>query len=116
MKPCNMSMEPPLAHARAGLVVWPRTEAVRVNIPAMWTWERRIITAGQPTTTKHKRKKYHMPNVKSSNRPNSVTANSRSEMRAKIINYVRAGYPALYIVSPEEQRVELELKSVAAEM
>src|SRR5260370_39692773 len=57
-----------------------------------------------------------MPNIKSSNRQNSDTANSRSEMKSKIINYIRAGYPALYIVSPEEQRVELELKSVAAEM
>ena len=57
-----------------------------------------------------------MPNIKSSNRPNSVTANSRSEMKSKIINYIRAGYPGLYLVSPEEQRIELELKSVAAEM
>ena len=57
-----------------------------------------------------------MPNIKSSNRPNSDTANSRSEMKSKIINYIRAGYPGLYLVSPEEQRVELELKSVAAEM
>jgi len=37
-------------------------------------------------------------------------------MKTKIINYIRAGYPGLYLVSPEEQRVELELKSVAAEM
>ena len=57
-----------------------------------------------------------MPNIKSSNRPNSDTANSRSEMKSKIINYIRAGYPGLYLVSPEEQRVELELKSAAAEM
>src|SRR5216684_5256454 len=32
------------------------------------------------------------------------------------IKYVRAGYPGLYLVSAEEQRVELELKSVAAEI
>ena len=57
-----------------------------------------------------------MPSIKSSNRPNSDTANSRFEMKTKIINYIRAGYPGLYLVSPEEQRVELELKSVAAEM
>jgi DNA-binding transcriptional LysR family regulator len=34
-------------------------------------------------------------------------------MKDKIINYIRAGYPALYLVSPEEQRVEAELKSIA---
>ncbi len=34
-------------------------------------------------------------------------------MRQQITNYIRAGYPGLYIVSPEEQRVEAELKSVA---
>ncbi len=34
-------------------------------------------------------------------------------MREQIINYVRAGYPGLYIVSHEEPRVEAELKAVA---
>jgi hypothetical protein len=32
-------------------------------------------------------------------------------MKSKIINHIRAGYPGLYLVSPEEQRVE-----VAAEL
>ena len=34
-------------------------------------------------------------------------------MRQKISNYIRAGYSGLYIVSPEEQRVEAEIKAVA---
>jgi len=34
-------------------------------------------------------------------------------MQTQIINYVRAGYPGLYILSYEEQRVEAELKAVA---
>lgn len=34
-------------------------------------------------------------------------------MRQMLTNYIRAGYPGLYIVSPEEQRVEAELQAVA---
>jgi SpoVK/Ycf46/Vps4 family AAA+-type ATPase len=34
-------------------------------------------------------------------------------MRQQIQNYVRAGYPGIYLVSHEEQRVEAELKAVA---
>ncbi len=34
-------------------------------------------------------------------------------MKNRILNYIRAAYPALYIVSAEEQRVESELKAVA---
>jgi ATP-dependent 26S proteasome regulatory subunit len=37
-------------------------------------------------------------------------------MRNKIIHYIRAGYPGLYLVSPEEQRVEAELKGIAQEV
>ena len=37
-------------------------------------------------------------------------------MREKIIHYIRAGYPGLYLVSAEEQRVEVELKSIAKEI
>ena len=33
-----------------------------------------------------------------------------------MINYIRAGYPGLYLVSPEEARVEAELKSIAQEL
>jgi AAA+ superfamily predicted ATPase len=37
-------------------------------------------------------------------------------MKTKILNYIRAAYPCLYLVSAEEQRVEAELKSVAEEL
>ena len=36
-------------------------------------------------------------------------------MRQRIIHYIRAGYPGLFIVSHEESRVEAELKSIAGE-
>ena len=44
--------------------------------------------------------------------PNSASASSLSDLGAKIIHYIQAGYPGLYLVSPEEQRVEAELKAV----
>jgi len=53
-----------------------------------------------------------MPKEKSKPRPSSASASSPSELGTKIIHYVQAGYPGLYLVSPEEQRVEAELKSV----
>src|SRR6266436_86029 len=109
-------MEPHPALARAGLAVWPRTGAVPASTPVTWTWARPMTTARPHTLTNHKRKKYHMPNIKSSHSPNSDTANSRSDMRAKIINYIRAGYAGLFLVSPEEQRVEAELKSIAEQV
>jgi hypothetical protein len=37
-------------------------------------------------------------------------------MRGKIIDYVRAGYPGLYLVSHEEQRVDAEIKDIAREL
>lgn len=37
-------------------------------------------------------------------------------MRARVIHYVRAGYAGLYLVSPEEQRVEAEMKGIAQEV
>jgi len=37
-------------------------------------------------------------------------------MRQRIIHYLRAGYPGLYLVSPEEPRVEAELQSIAQEL
>jgi len=37
-------------------------------------------------------------------------------MRQRIIQYIRAGYPGLYLVSPEEQRVEAEFKAIAKEI
>src|SRR4051812_26244917 len=35
-------------------------------------------------------------------------------MKNQLINYVKAGYPGLYIISHEEQRVEAEMRAVAA--
>src|SRR5438309_12132877 len=104
-----MSMEPHPALARVGAAVWRRMERDPANTPDTWTWARPITTAGPHTPTNHKRKKYHMPNIKSSHSPNSDTANSRSDIRAKIINYIRAGYAGLFLVSPEEQRVEVQM-------
>jgi serine/threonine protein kinase len=37
-------------------------------------------------------------------------------MNTKIINYIRSGYPGLYIVSPEEKRVESEIKPIAEQL
>lgn len=37
-------------------------------------------------------------------------------MKENIIDYIRAGYSGVYIVSPEEQRVEAEIKSIAQEI
>jgi hypothetical protein len=37
-------------------------------------------------------------------------------MRNRIIHYIRAGYAGLYLVSPEEQRIEAELKTIAQEV
>jgi len=37
-------------------------------------------------------------------------------MKQKIINYIRAGYPGLYIVSPEEQRVAVEMTQIAKDL
>ena len=34
-------------------------------------------------------------------------------MKSQIINYIRAGYPGIYLVSCEEARVEAELKTIA---
>ena len=53
-----------------------------------------------------------MPTKPSPSAPSSVSASSPSELGLKLIHYVQAGYPGLYLVSPEEQRVEAELKSV----
>jgi hypothetical protein len=57
-----------------------------------------------------------MPKITSAKSPNSDSARSPSEMKTRIINYIRAGYPGLYLVSHEEQRVDLEMKSIAQEL
>jgi len=50
---------------------------------------------------------------KSKPHPNSDAANSPSDMSARITHYLQAGYPGLYLVSPEDARVEAELKAIA---
>src|SRR5213076_3375919 len=47
---------------------------------------------------------------------NNTSATERKIMRQRIIHYIRAGYPGLYLVSPEEQRVEAEFKAIAKEI
>ena len=54
-----------------------------------------------------------MPKLKSPKNPGSDSAGLPSEMSVSITNYIRAGYPGLYVVSPEEQRVEAEFKLIA---
>ncbi len=57
-----------------------------------------------------------MPITKSKPRPGSDSASLLSDLGARIIHYIQAGYPGLYLVSPEEQRVEAELKTVLAHL
>jgi ATP-dependent 26S proteasome regulatory subunit len=45
-----------------------------------------------------------------------TSINKYKIMKTKITNYIRAGYPGLYLVSAEEQRVEAELKAIAKEV
>ena len=54
-----------------------------------------------------------MPNPKPSKSPGSDSAVSPSEMSLALTNYIRAGYPGLYVVSPEELRVEAEFRAIA---
>src|ERR1035437_2318783 len=44
------------------------------------------------------------------------TRKEKQKMKTKIINYIRAGYPGLYLVSHEEQRVALEMTRIAQEL
>jgi hypothetical protein len=37
-------------------------------------------------------------------------------MKTKITNYIRAGYPALYLITSEEVRAEAEIKGVADDL
>jgi hypothetical protein len=54
------------------------------------------------------------------NRINPLTTinnkKGKTPMKQKIINYIRAGYPGLYLVSHEEQRVSLEMTRIATEL
>lgn len=57
-----------------------------------------------------------MAKTTSSKSQNSDIASSQSDMRTKIINYIRAGYPGLYLVSNEEQRIDAEMKCIAQDL
>jgi hypothetical protein len=57
-----------------------------------------------------------MARITSSKSPSSDIANSPCSMGRKIINYIRAGYPGLYLVSHEEQRVAVEMTQIAKEL
>ena len=57
-----------------------------------------------------------MPKPKSLKNPSSDSAVLPSEMTSSLTNYIRAGYPGLYVVSPEEQRVEAEFKAIAQQL
>ena len=50
------------------------------------------------------------------NQANNAVSNEPPQagsIRERIVNYLRAGYGGLYLVSSEDQRVEFELKAVA---
>jgi hypothetical protein len=51
-----------------------------------------------------------------SHKPLNINRKEQCKMKHQIINYMRAGYPGLYRVSPEEQRVEAEIKHTAQEL
>jgi SpoVK/Ycf46/Vps4 family AAA+-type ATPase len=95
--------------------VWLPMAADPASTPAGWIKRSRIVTASLHTTIKtiNLNPQFRlMSNIKSKPLPSSDNASSLSEQGAKIIHYLQAGYPGLYLVSPEEQRVEAELKSV----
>jgi SpoVK/Ycf46/Vps4 family AAA+-type ATPase len=107
-----MAMDRPRAIARGGRAESPVMAAVRASTPAGWIWERLTDIARPHAITGSENQKGKMPKNKSNTPQNSVIANSLSELGMKIVHYIQAGYPGLYLVSPEEQRVEAELKSV----
>jgi hypothetical protein len=57
-----------------------------------------------------------MPKPQPANPPSSAAASLLSELSASILNYVRAVYPGLYLVSAEEMRVEPEFKSLPSSL
>jgi hypothetical protein len=93
-----------------------------VNTRELWIWAPLIVNARPPTVTNpntinlnHQRKET-MPTTTRSKSQNSDIASSPFNMKHKIINYIRAGYPGLYLVSPEEQRVAMEMTQIAKEL
>jgi hypothetical protein len=54
--------------------------------------------------------------VTKSKSQNSGIESSPCKTKTRIINYIRAGYPGLYLISPEEQRVQAEMAGIAKEL
>ena len=57
-----------------------------------------------------------MPKPQPPKPPSSDSAGLLSDVGAKIVHYIQAGYPGLYVVSAEEQRVEAEFKAVVTQL
>jgi len=55
-----------------------------------------------------------MPKPNPSKPQSSDSAGLLSEVGSKIVHYLRAGYPGLYVVSAEELRLEAEFKAITA--
>jgi len=101
--------------------VWPLIKADPVNTRELWIWAQRIRSARPPTATKTTttsiiNKAHQIPNIKPSKSLNPDIASSPSNMKSKIINHIRSGYPGLFLVSPEEQRVEAEMHQIAKDL
>lgn len=88
------------------------------NTQGLWTWEPLIDSARPLTITNNKERNntHHMPKNTGSKSQNADVGSSQSDIKSRIVNYIRAGYSGLYIVSPEEQRVQAEMKAIAKEV
>jgi SpoVK/Ycf46/Vps4 family AAA+-type ATPase len=88
------------------------------STPAGSTWARLTAIAPLPVIIEPQTlNPYQEPMAKSSKTlPNSDKESFLSEIAQKILHYIQAGYPALFLVSPEEQRVEAELKTVTSRL
>src|SRR5258708_21707 len=104
------------ATARAGLVGSQQMALAPASIRVGWILERPSVTARLRATMGRHNHKGYMPKQTSKPSPSSDNASSLSELGTKIIHYIQAGYPGLYLVSAEEQRVEAELKAVIEQL
>jgi SpoVK/Ycf46/Vps4 family AAA+-type ATPase len=99
-----------------GLAVSLLMEVGPVNTLVGWIWEWLTVTAPPHTTTGRRNhinnQGANMPKEKSQPRPSSDRGNLLSATGTRIIDYIQAGYSGLYLVSPEEQRIEAEIKTV----
>jgi hypothetical protein len=93
------------ATAADGLSTSPPTVPAPANTAELWTlaWRTNkppppIVTNPKPQTQNHRN---IMPKPQPANPPSSAAASLLSELSASILNYVRAVYPGLYLVSAE---------------